>query len=392
MASLQNRNGSWRILFRYRQIQYTYTLGDVSEMEAHATAAKINYVLMRLKQNLLNIPPGMDIVTFIQQDGKLPPDTPPPKKETTFKQAKDSYLKTVANGSMEENTLYTARIHLNHFEATLGKRFPFGTLMLPHLQRHIDRRAKSVSGVTIKKEIDTLRSVWNWAQRMGKVDDNFPSGKLLYPKTDEKLPFMLWKEIERRIAAGGNADDLWECLYLTVPEVSEFLACVKGRKAPPWVYLMFAFAAHTGARRSEMIRARLEDVDLAEGVVTIREKKRTQGKRTTRRVPLSSTLQEILKDWTERQTGKTFLFGKGIKQLSPQATQHAFERVLHGTKWEVVTGWHCLRHSFISALASRGVDQRFIDDFVGHQTEEQRRRYRHLYPSTQKEAIRLVFG
>ena len=31
---------------------------------------------------------------------------------------------------------------------------------------------------------------------------------------------------------------------------------------------------------------------------------------------------------------------------------------------------------FDAWAASRGVDQRIIDDFVGHQTEEQRRRYR----------------
>jgi hypothetical protein len=39
-----------------------------------------------------------------------------------------------------------------------------------------------------------------------------------------------------------------------------------------------------------------------------------------------------------------------------------------------------------------GVDQRIIDDFVGHQTDEQRRRYRHLYPSTQSDALKSVFG
>src|SRR4029079_6560211 len=42
--------------------------------------------------------------------------------------------------------------------------------------------------------------------------------------------------------------------------------------------------------------------------------------------------------------------------------------------------YHILRHSFISALASEGVDQRVIDEVVGHQSEEQRKRYRHLYP------------
>ena len=77
--------------------------------------------------------------------------------------------------------------------------------------------------------------------------------------------------------------------------------------------------------------------------------------------------------------------------MSPQAMHKAFERAVNGGKWTSMRGWHVLRHSFISALASRRVDQRLIE-FVGHQTEDQRRRYRHLYPSTQKDAIQGVFG
>jgi hypothetical protein len=38
------------------------------------------------------------------------------------------------------------------------------------------------------------------------------------------------------------------------------------------------------------------------------------------------------------------------------------------------------------------VDQRVIDDLVGHSTEEQRRRYRHLYPDVKQKAITEVFG
>lgn len=68
------------------------------------------------------------------------------------------------------------------------------------------------------------------------------------------------------------------------------------------------------------------------------------------------------------------------------------ERALAGSKWQVLRGWHVLRHSFISALASRGIDQRFIDEFVGHTTEEMRRRYRHLWPDAQQQAIKTVFG
>jgi integrase len=69
-----------------------------------------------------------------------------------------------------------------------------------------------------------------------------------------------------------------------------------------------------------------------------------------------------------------------------------FKRTLADGKWRVLRGWHVLRHSFVSACASRGIDQRLIDGWVGHTTEEMRRRYRHLYPSTQAEAIKQVFG
>jgi hypothetical protein len=37
-------------------------------------------------------------------------------------------------------------------------------------------------------------------------------------------------------------------------------------------------------------------------------------------------------------------------------------------------------------------DQRVIDDLVGHFTEEQRRRYRHLYPDLKEQAVLRMFG
>ena len=69
-----------------------------------------------------------------------------------------------------------------------------------------------------------------------------------------------------------------------------------------------------------------------------------------------------------------------------------FKRTLRGSKWEKIKGFHVFRHSFASNLAAAGVDQRIIDEWMGHQTEEMRRRYRHLFPDQQREAINLVFG
>ena len=48
--------------------------------------------------------------------------------------------------------------------------------------------------------------------------------------------------------------------------------------------------------------------------------------------------------------------------------------------------------SFASNCAAQRVDQRTINAWMGHQTEEMVRRYRHLIPDQQHHAIRAVFG
>ena len=80
------------------------------------------------------------------------------------------------------------------------------------------------------------------------------------------------------------------------------------------------------------------------------------------------------------------------KEIAPREAMNYFDRALRTSKWNVLRGLHVFRHSFISAMASKGVDQRIIDSFVGHCTEEQRRRYAHMYPDVQQEAMREVFG
>jgi len=71
---------------------------------------------------------------------------------------------------------------------------------------------------------------------------------------------------------------------------------------------------------------------------------------------------------------------------------HYFEQTLAGSKWEKIKGWHVFRHLFISNCASRGIDQRMIDTWSGHQTDEMRKRLRHLFPTVQREALQPVFG
>ena len=393
MASLQFRNGVYRLLFWHNDKQHTLAIGEVSLAEARQWKFRAENLLMRVKQRLLEVPASVTVVDFIRFDGRPPVDSAlTVRKDTTFHQLTEEYIKTVGNGAIEANTLANAKIHIKHVEKTLGKHFLLAGLTLGKLQDHVTRRAIKVSAVTIKKELDTFRTVWNWGLRMQWIDRIFPCIGLIYPKTEEKLPFMTWAEIERRVRAGGDPDSLWECLYLDTQQIAELLAYVKTKIAPSWLYPMMLMAAHTGARRSEMIRARVEDFDLDAGVITIREKKRARGTRTTRRVPISPLLASVLAPLLDQQAGRQFVFGPGIRPLSVQSVHKALWRALKKSKWSVLRGWHSLRHSFISACASKGIDQRFLDEWVGHQTDQQRIRYRHLYPSVQRAAIRQVFG
>ena len=236
--------------------------------EAELAAADVDRVLLRLEQGLLSLPPGMDVVAFVRNGGRVsvPQASPEPvSRPFGLQDLRERYLEVHSAGAMEESSLLTARIHLEHVTKSLGARFSLPTLSAADLQRHIDRRVatkssrgRKISTTTVRKELATLRAAWNWAMTMGLVSSPFPGRGLVYPKTDEKPPFQTREEIERQISRGGlparEKIALWDSLFLTLPEVATLLESVRTHATQPWVYPMVCAAAHTGARRSELLR------------------------------------------------------------------------------------------------------------------------------------------
>ena len=411
MASIHHKGEAWHCQFMFHGKRHTFSLGKVTQDEAEAKANQANYLLMRLKQNLLQLPTGIDIVTFISFDGK-PPHATSESEVLTLAGLRDRYLETHRNGSLEQSTLDGIELHFRHLVGTLGEKFPVPDISLADLQQHVDRRSKNnglrgkkLSPATIRKEIVTLRTAWNWGVQMGIVEGRFSIKGLRYPRVSEKPPFMVWEEIERRVKglAEEEQGEWWDCLYLRGTEISELLTHIKTKALQPWVHPLCCVAAYTGARRAEMLRMLVSDVDFQGNTMVIREKKRTKGKTTTRRVPLTPFLAGILKEWLAVHPGGPSLFCQAavvrsktkrttaVPVTHDEAHDH-FRRAVKNSKWKVLRGYHVLRHSFISACASKGIDQRLIDEWTGHATDEQRKRYRHLYPSTQQAAIISVFG
>jgi integrase len=290
------------------------------------------------------------------------------------------------------------RVHRNWLEGHFGKSKLVESVDLLALQGYIDKRSNDpglaglLSPTTIRKEVVSLRTVWNWARHCKLVQSDFPARGLKYPKGSEKPPYMPFQDILRRTkrTSREEASELWECAFLTREELSELLGHVERHARHPFTYPMFVFCGHTGARRSEMAREQVSDLDFRGGFVTLRERKRSRDTKTTRRVPMSGLFKRVMRGWAKGRTGP--LFSADGKPFTAKALHHCFEYPLKDSQWKDLRGWHVFRHSFISCLACQGIDQRIIDELVGHCTEQQRRRYRHLLPNKIKASVAAVFG
>jgi hypothetical protein len=206
---------NYKVCFRFRGRSYKKSLTTTDRDDAEIILGGVKRTLLRLEQNLLELPAHADILTFVLSDGKQAEKPPPQPQVLTLQDLIDSYTSACSVGAMEENSLETTKMHLRHFVETFGKGFAVGGLKLADLQRHVERRAKKqgirkrlLSPTTIRKEVATFRAAWNWGVQAGQLSGPFPHRGLKYPKTSEKPPFQTWEEIERQIQSGG-VDAAW---------------------------------------------------------------------------------------------------------------------------------------------------------------------------------------
>jgi integrase len=403
MASLyrDEQTRYFHILFRFAGKQYHKSLKTKNEKKANGMRANIEEMLHDLDRGRATLAPDADLWQFLLSNGTRD-GKPVLKEKLTVGRLVDAYLAGVPEGAKEKNSLNTERSHLNHVKRVLGQNR--SVLGVDMQEEYVNKRAREnyrgepIRSATIKKEISSFRTAWNWSVQRGKVTGPAPVKGLKYAKGKEKLPFMTWGEIEQRIAQSGELSarelwELWDCLFLDLKQVDGLLKQAKSSARFPFIYPMILFVAHTGARRSELCRAQVDDFDLnrQEPIVRIREKKHDQSvEMTFRYVPMSSMLAATMKEWrSDGHLGGPYAFRQALSVH--MATKH-WKETFAGSKWAKVHGYHVLRHSFASNLAREGIDQRTIDDLMGHETEAMRKRYRHLFPEQRRSAITALFG
>lgn len=364
MASLERRKDSFRIVFRHAGRKYA---ASVPARDRRHAETLLGNAEDRLRQiGLGTAPPFDDLAAFVALGQTAESAVPVPKSSPRLGDLFERYRASADYRRLEPTTRYTCDIHLKHLAAVANVRA--ADLKRADLQKYAD--ARPVAAVTKRKELTTLSAVWTFALREELVAAPLPRGVDCGREAD-KPPFATYAEIER---AGGD----WDRLFLDVEQVEAVVGLAEGYPEP-WLAPAVALAAYAGLRRSEVLRCRPEDLDLERGTVTVREKKRVRGRDSRRTVPLPARTLPTFEAWDHPAVTRDM------------ATYH-LKGCLRGTKWEVVKGWHTLRHSFASNCAAAGVDERTINAWMGHSGEAMARRYRHLFPDAQRRDIERVFG
>ncbi len=130
-----------------------------------------------------------------------------------------------------------------------------------------------------------------------------------------------------------------------------------------------------GLRRSELVNLRIQDVQFDKNMLFIRAAK---GKKD-RTSLLSSSLSVVLHKYMQQCKPNYWLF-EGVNRSKYSASSIA--RILHSSSQKAgiqkrVTP-HMLRHSFATHLLEQGVDIRYIQTILGHESSKTTEIYTHV--------------
>jgi len=159
---------------------------------------------------------------------------------------------------------------------------------------------------------------------------------------------------------------------LSGSEVLRLLQAVSYLKHRAILYLTYS----AGLRVGEVVRLRLQDLDLARNTVFLR-----QGKgRKDRYTVLSAAAFSLVQQYLAEARPETWLFpGQDPRRhLSERSVQKVFEQAKTKAQLTKDVTVHSLRHSFATHLLEAGVDLRLIQELLGHKNIKTTELYTHV--------------
>jgi integrase len=409
MANLGRKGEIYLARFRYRGKEYKKSLKTSNLGDARAAMNGVERAIHGLTIGLIRVPEGVDPGDFIISGGTVSEALLPRHRALPLATLVEEYLANQRHKA--SSSVYTEGIHLKNLLRYLGRRSegPADRIQHRDLDQFLQARLRTRKPSTAHKERETIIQLFRWLVAHGYLRTSPATGLTAIKGEVDLAAFRTMTEIEAMLARGGlgeiEALRLWDCIYLTPTEIADLLGTVRTRAESDVGFLLHVVPAYTGMRRGEVLRLRWSDVELDQRLIVARSRKQSRrAVETQRRIDLHPELASELSSWRDRRAQGQYVLCEDEVHLplDPDRANRAFWQPMRGTSWcleskrnRFKVGFHTYRHSFASNLAAAGVDQRIIDEFMGHTTEAMRRRYRHLFPKDKRSAIEsfsLAFG
>jgi integrase/recombinase XerC len=211
---------------------------------------------------------------------------------------------------------------------------------------------KKLNKRTISRKISTLKSFFKFLLRE-RILKNNPAASLIYPRLDKPLPKFLTEDQVEKILKLPNTNKL---LGLRDKAILEFLYS-------------------TGARVSEMVSVKLDNLDLIGGVVKVTGKGRKE-----RLLPLGEPAVESIREYLSRRDDnqRALFLNKNNKPLGDRGVRSIISKYIKNAALALDVSPHIFRHSFATHLLNHGADLRSVQELLGHSSISTTQIYTHV--------------
>jgi len=161
-------------------------------------------------------------------------------------------------------------------------------------------------------------------------------------------------------------------VVLSQNEVTMILSVVSNIKHKAILMLIYS----AGLRVSEVVRLKVDDIDVDRNLIMVKGAKGRKDRQTI----LSDVALDIFKKYIREYQPENWLFPGAThrKRLNTRSVQKMFNRVCKEAGIKKEASVHSLRHSFATHLLESGVDLRYIQELLGHQSSKTTEIYTHV--------------
>lgn len=259
------------------------------------------------------------------------------------------------------------------------------------------RASGGTRAATLNRQTAVLKAVLNWAVKRELLDVN-PLARLeqlSQVDSSTKIRYLTDGERARLMAALDEREERLRCERDGYNEWLEerrhdLIQDLRRVRFADYLKPMVLISLNTGIRRGALFSLIWEDVDLDNGVMTLRPETAKSGK--LNHVPLNRVAREVFADWKAQNKAT---FDADLVFASPRGggrldnCNKAWASVLKLAEIEIFR-WHDMRHDFASQLVMKGADLNTVRELMGHADLKMTQRYAHLAPMVKMRAVELL--